>query len=122
MKKDLRSLIHEVGGEDALYNVLLEFYQAMSTDTMIGFFFTGKDLAQVARKQQEFILKAAGLRENYEGKNPANAHLALPPILAGHFDRRLKVLEETLRKKGLQEPSVRTWISFENAFRAVVQK
>jgi len=103
--------------------ILQDFYARMAADMLIGFFFDGRDVAAIARKQAEFLLRAMGATPSYQGKAPAQAHDELPPILSGHFDRRLRLLEETLRAHGLSEEDIRTWIGFENAFRdAIVTK
>jgi truncated hemoglobin YjbI len=57
---------------------------------------------------------------SYSGKPPAQAHAAMPPILPGHFDRRLVLLAETLAAEGLSAEDIRTWTDFENAFRSAI--
>ena len=101
--------------------LVFEFYRRVRNDVLIGFFFDGHDIDQIAQKQLEFLLRAMGATPSYQGKAPAQAHTKLPPILSGHFDRRLRVLEETLRDGGLDEESIRAWIGFENAFRPAIQ-
>jgi hemoglobin len=122
-RPELRALFQRIGGETGLLETLNDFYQRMSQDVMIGFFFEGKDLGAIAAKQAEFLMKAMGVTSSYRGKAPAQAHSALPPILAGHFDRRIQILRETLRARGLNDADIRTWTTFENAFReGIVQK
>lgn len=67
-------------------------------------------------------MRAMGVIHSYQGKSPAQAHLNLPPILKGHFDRRLKLLEQTLRIHGLSEEDIELWIQFENTFRDKIVK
>lgn len=100
--------------------VLRDFYSEMNQDAMIGFFFRGKDTDAIAEKQSEFILKAAGLVTIYTGKNPASAHLGMPPIRMGQFNRRIQILKDLLSKKGLPQDAIDTWIAFEESFRNVV--
>lgn len=118
----LNSLLKKIGGEEQLGQILQDFYRRMSKDTLIGFFFDGKDPEIIASKQQEFLLFAMGKRKSYQGKSATHAHLELPPILKGHFDRRLVILRETLKDHQLTEEDIEAWIDFENAFRQVVQK
>ena len=113
-------VIQQLGGETEFRNVLHDFYQRMLNDVMIGFFFEGKDIVHIADQQANFILMAAGLREKYEGKGPATAHTALPPILPGFFDRRLRILEETLKAYSIEPKLAAQWVQFEESFRAVV--
>jgi hemoglobin len=118
----LKAIYTKVGGEEGLRKILQDFYQRMSKDILIGFFFDGKDLTHIAEMQMKFLMRAMGATPTYSGKAPAQAHTELPKILSGHFDRRLRILEETLRAHGLAEPEVQTWIAFENAFRdSIVQ-
>jgi truncated hemoglobin YjbI len=119
-RTQLRDLIESIGGEPGLQRILLAFYSRMERDPMIGFFFTGKPIAHISSKQGEFILLAAGLRTNFEGKGPATAHTGLPPILKGHFDRRLVLLREALLEEGLSAEQIQTWVRFEESFRSMV--
>jgi truncated hemoglobin YjbI len=121
-KPELRELFIGLGAtpelrEQKLSEILQDFYARMSDDIMIGFFFDGRDVAAIADKQKEFILKAFGAKTTYSGKPPADAHQALPPILEGHFNRRLQLLHITLLAHGLSEKSAKIWVEFENAFR-----
>lgn len=121
-KPELRELYQRLGStpearEQKLEAILQDFYKRMSTDIMLDFFFMGKDVPAIATKQKEFLLRAFGARPTYSGKAPADAHHSLPPIHEGMFNRRLQLLEETLRSYGLSAEDIRTWVSFENAFR-----
>lgn len=121
-KPELQKLYRDLG-EERVRLIVLDFYKRMTSDILVGFFFDGKDIDHIAAKQTEFLLRAMGAIPSYSGKAPADAHDALPPILSGHFDRRLKILEETLIAHGLTREQVLVWIGFENAFReAVVAK
>ncbi|NDF15304.1 hypothetical protein EB061_08285 [bacterium] len=119
-REHLRSLIEGIGGPEALFELLSGFYERMSRDLMIGFFFEGRDLGAISRKQGEFILMAAGLVTAYEGRGPSTAHTELPPILAGHFDRRILLLRQFLAQKGLNADQIRIWSDFEESFREIV--
>ncbi len=121
LRNHLSQLYKNIGGESRLEAILKAFYRAMSQDLMIGFFFEGKDLDSIAMKQKEFLMRAMGASQSYAGKPPAQAHTALPPILAGHFDRRLRILEATLRGAGVGAEDIRTWVIFEESFRPAVQ-
>lgn len=116
-KPELKILYQHLGSEKRLEEILQDFYQRMSQDILIGFFFDGKDIPEIARQQKQFLLRAMGATATYTGKAPAQAHTNLAPILSGHFDRRLQILEQTLKDHGLSPEDVTTWITFENAFR-----
>jgi truncated hemoglobin YjbI len=121
-KPELRALFTDLGTtpelrEKKLSAILQDFYSLMAKDAMIGFFFDGRDVVAIADKQKDFILKAFGAKSTYTGKAPADAHHALPPILEGHFNRRLQILHSTLIAHGLSQEEARIWVEFENAFR-----
>jgi truncated hemoglobin YjbI len=121
-KPELHTLFTNLGAtpelrENKLSAILQDFYARMAKDAMIGFFFDGRDVATIADRQKDFILKAFGAKPTYAGKAPADAHHALPPILEGHFNRRLQILHTTLIAHGLSEESAKVWVEFENAFR-----
>jgi truncated hemoglobin YjbI len=123
----LRGLYSRLGPTDEarqerVHAILHDFYREMSTDVLVGFFFANKDLNAIADKQAEFLLRAMGASPSYSGKPPARAHENLAPILSGHFDRRLKILEGVLTRHGLNDEDIRTWIGFENAFRDAIVK
>ena len=106
--------------EEKLLEILLRFYQNQHEDILIGFFFENKDLAHIAQMQMGFLLKAWGIQETYSGKTPGKAHNALPPILGGHFDRRIKILESTLESFQIPTNLISTWIKFETSFRDLI--
>ncbi len=119
-REELAGLIDSIGGEPALLRILERFYAVMARDLMIGFFFEGHDLHEISRKQSLFVLLAAGKISSFPGKGPASAHTALPPILSGHFDRRLVILRQVLSEESLTPTQVDLWVRFEESFRAVV--
>jgi len=120
--QSLNKLYEAIGKEPGLEKILLKFYENMSQDIIIGFFFDGKDLVKIARKQKEFLMRAWGVSQSYSGKSPKAAHEKLAPILVGHFDRRLRILEDTLREFKVPEQYISFWVNFEGKFRAAVQK
>lgn len=109
-------------GPDAPARFFKALYERFDRDVMIGFFFSGKDLNHIAAQQQAFVERAIGLRASYTGKAPSTAHIGLPPILPGFFDRRLVLLRETLNEFGISGEHQDAWIEFENAFRDAIVK
>ncbi len=88
---------------------------------MVGFFFAGRDLGAIVEGQLGFLLWALGEVPQLRVRHPRDAHGGLPPILRGHFDRRLVVLEETLREAGLGDDDIKAWLKIESALRKQVQ-
>lgn len=129
MRLDLQKLItslEQKHGSDILSRILLDFYEKASQDVLIGFFFDNKNLNDIAYKQSQFMLQTAGFLTSIKKtpsiniKSPKEAHEKLAPILSGHFDRRLVLLQETLNKYGLSKEEQQVWLSFEEAFRKQV--
>ena len=115
-KPELRAL-GQFLGEERIRGIIRRFYDRIAADVLIGFFFEGHDLDKIAALQSAFVLRAMGLTTTYSGKPPAAAHANLAPILSGHFDRRLTLLDAHLTAEGLTSTQRGVWLAFENAFR-----
>jgi truncated hemoglobin YjbI len=100
--------------------IMTNLYVRMYADTMLGFFFAKHDLQHLVNQQVGFFMTAAGLVDRFDGRGPATAHLKLPPILSGHFDRRIHLLRETLESEKLTIPVIEAWVAYEEAFRSMV--
>ena len=116
------NIVDRIGGTDAVRRILGRFYRKLAADPMVGFHFAGRDLDVIVDGQLGFLLKAFGVAQVFEGRHPSVAHVDLAPILRGQFDRRLVLLEETLREEGLGDEDRETWVGVERSMRAVVQK
>ena len=112
----MRDIIERIGQPEPFESWILAFYERMSQDVMIGFFFTGRDLRAIAHKQSAFILRAAGYPVSEPLRSPMEAHSSLPPITLGFFNRRLVILKEVLTEKGLPAADISTWVDFERSF------
>ena len=109
-----------VGGLDGMRVILRDFYDRLFTDIIVGFFFAGRDKAQLVEHQLRFTARALGADVVYEGRSMPDAHAGLPPILQGHFDRRHKVLEDVLRAHGVPEAAREAWLAYDRSFRRAV--
>jgi truncated hemoglobin YjbI len=114
-------LVERIGGAEALRAILRRFYARLYADPMVGFFFAGRDLGRIVDGQLAFLLWAFGAVPQLRAKHPRDAHGALPPILRGHFDRRLVILRETLEREGLAAEDVEAWLRVERSMRRQVQ-
>lgn len=109
-------LFDRIGG-DALRRVLSDFYDRVFADTMIGYLFDGKNKHRLIQKEWELVASLLGSGVPYTGRAMAAAH-AKVSIAAGHFDRRMTILEETLADHAV-DPEVRErWLSHSRALRA----
>lgn len=109
-----------VGGLDAMRDILRDFYDRLFTDLIVGFFFAGRDKAQLVEHQLRFTARALGSDVLYEGRSMPDAHAGLPPILQGHFDRRHKLLGDVLRERGVPDAARDAWLAYDRSFRRAV--
>jgi hemoglobin len=109
-------------GADALRAVLVEFYDRVFADVMIGFMFVGKDRARLIEKEWELtaaLLGAPGV--TYTGRPMRTAHAA-HSIFGGQFERRLQILRETLRDHAVDADVQRAWIDHALSLRAQITR
>ena len=118
--QQIARLIHYLGGPDHLRPYLNTFYQRMQQDPMISFFFEGKDIDAIIQNQEALLLKVGGYAKEYRGSPPGQAHIQLPKIRIGQFERRLKILDETLEDMGVEKEYRDIWVNFEDSFRNVI--
>jgi hemoglobin len=112
------TLFDRIGG-DELRRVLTDFYERVFADPMIGFLFAGKNKHRLIQKEWEMTARLLGAEVRYTGRPLREAHAA-SPILGGHFERRLVLLEETLADHQV-DPAVReVWLDHTRALRAQV--
>lgn len=117
----MRGLVSRLGGPERLRAILEVFYQRLLGDSLVGFFFAGRDLTKITAGQHAFLMRAFQENERFDGVHPSRAHVSLPPILRGHFDRRLVVLREVLEAEGVDPADIEAWLKVERGMRGVVQ-
>jgi hemoglobin len=115
------SLYDEIGGEDGLRRVLRALYDRLFDDTMIGFFFAGKDKAKLVEHQLWFTARFLGGPNRYDGRSLPDAHAALP-ILPGQFDRRHQILREVLEEHHVADAVRTEWLRVDQSLRHAVIK
>ena len=80
--------------KDAIYQVLVEFYDRVYQDVMIGYLFAPFDQEVLIEKQLEFTLSLFG-KAVYTGKGLGEAHKPLK-LRSGHLRRRQVILAQVL--------------------------
>ncbi len=108
------------GVEIKLHSILQKFYQTLSSDLMIGFFFAGKDLEKIIHGQTKLLMTVMGFEKKYDGVPVSQAHANIAPIGRGHFHRRIVLLEKVLIDLDLPEAAKQDWLNFEKQFENVV--
>ena len=114
-------MVDRIGGPDRLRAIVERFYQRMANDTIVGFFFAGRNLDKIIAGQTAFLMRCFGATERYRGRPPNKAHVTLPPIRRGQFDRRMQILREILTEEGLPGEDVEAWVRVEEGFRGLLQ-
>ncbi len=115
----MSSALYDKIGPDKLRAVITDFYARVFDDVMIGFMFIGKDRQRLIDKEIEFTANFLGADIRYTGK-PIRAAHARVAIMGGHFDRRLKILEETLADHDVDAQVRDTWLGHTVALRSQV--
>lgn len=113
------SAFERMGGEPALRRVIDRFVDAVVGDLMIGFHFRDVDVPRLKELEYGFAARHLGAPVAYDGRPLARAH-APHPILVGQFERRMKLLEETLDASGVPAEVRDRWLEHDRALRAVI--
>lgn len=114
--------LYEKIGPEKLRAVLVEFYERVFPDPMIGFLFHGKDKEQLVQREWEFTARFLGAKDiPYTGRPMAVAHRQ-SRILGGHFERRQKILRDVLEDLQVDEEVQSAWLEHGEKLRSVVTK
>jgi len=112
-------LLERLGGCNGLETILADFYRRVFADPMIGYLFKGKDFGRLVALEVQFTARAFGAAVEYEGRGMRQAHAALR-ISGGQFDRRIRILEETLWAHAVDADVVEAWLGHGRALRRAV--
>ena len=108
-----------LGGREGVERIVDELIERASSDLMIGFFFRAADLDRVKRHELELASSHLGGPVGYSGQPLPEAHRA-HPIATGHFQRRLKLLEEVLTAAGAPAWVCERWLDHDRSQQAAV--
>jgi hemoglobin len=102
--------------------VLVDFYDRVFRDVMIGFMFQGKDRAHLVEREWELVAALLGARGvTYRGRPMPEAHAA-HTIFGGHFERRMQILRETLADHAVDAEVRQAWIDHALALRGQITR
>lgn len=107
----------KLGGEPGLRAIIDDFINRVTSDMMIGFFFREIDKEKLKVLEYQFASSHLGGDANYEGRPLRTAH-AKHPIMGGQFNRRLKILDNTLRDHRVDEEVRAEWVRHNEKLRA----
>jgi hemoglobin len=106
-------------GEATVRAIIVDFYERVFADVMIGFMFEGVDRERLVQREYEFSARHLGADVVYTGRTMRAAH-AKHPIRRGHFQRRNVIFEETLRAHDVPAPIREAWMRKLRALESVV--
>jgi len=115
----MSSAYESIGGEDGVRVVVTSLYDELFVDPIVGFLFRGRDKKHIVEQQVAFTCSFLGGPQRYDGKPLPEAHASLP-ILDGHFDRRHRLLEQTLAHHRVPDDARIEWLRVDQALRSSV--
>ena len=109
----------QAGGEEAVRAILRDFYDRVFADVMIGYLFAQSDRERLVELEYQLTARHLGADVQYTGRSMAEAHGA-HRILAGHFERRFRLLEVVLDEHGLPMEVRDEWLNHTRSLRRAV--
>lgn len=113
------SNFERLGGEARLRAIIDDFVERAFGDMMIGFFFRSASKARVKEKEYEHAAQWLGADVQYTGRPLRDAH-GKHPIMGGQFNRRRRLLEQTLRDHGVDEVLISQWLAHQDSLRGEI--
>lgn len=116
----MSTLFELLGGTLPLRAIVTDFVTRVVDDLMIGYFFRDVDREALIEREFEFARAHLGGGGDYRGRPLPQAH-APHGIRAGHFARRIKILEETLDEHAVPASVRAAWLAHDRSLeRSVV--
>lgn len=106
-------------GPDRIRRIVQIFYEKCLTDPMLAHLFMNADHSHLVEMQLTFISNLLGGPKVYEGKPLTAAHARLS-IRPPHFQRRQRILAETMAEEGLEPELANAWLSLEERLRPLI--
>jgi hemoglobin len=94
------SIYADIGGQEALFVVVDDFYDRVLADAELAAFFGGVNLSRLKGMQVEFFSAALGGPDEYRGRSMKEVHRG-QGITRHHFDLVATHLDEALRAAGV---------------------
>lgn len=115
------SLFDQLGGEPNLRAIVNDFVDRCFDDVMIGFMFARAERDRIKRFEYEHAASHLGGPVEYGGRPLDEAHRP-HQIFGGQFDRRRRILIETLRDHGAPSEVIDAWVSHQDSLRPLITK
>ena len=115
------SLFDQLGGEPKLRAIVDDFVDRCFDDVMIGFMFARAERSRIKRFEYEHAASHLGGPVEYGGRPLDRAHRP-HQIFGGQFDRRRRILIETLRDHDVPSEIIDAWVSHQDSLRPLITK
>jgi hemoglobin len=99
------TLYEKLGGQEAIAQVVDDFYKRVLADDTVNHFFAHTDMEQQRHHQTAFISYALGDSNQYTGRSMEKAHEGLD-LQPEHFNAIVKHLSEALAAKGVSPEEI----------------
>ncbi len=120
-QSELRSPYERLGGEEALRSIITDFVKRVMSDMMIGFHFRGVDEQRLIDLEFQFASRHLGGPHRYEGHPLREAH-EKHPIMGGQFNRRLRILQQTLAAHAVEPEVQQLWLEHNEKLRSQITR
>lgn len=110
-----------LGGSSGLRTIIDDFIDRVTSDIMIGFFFRNVDKARLKEHELAFAASHLGGPKEYSGRPLPVAH-GPHRVMGGQFNRRLKLLENTLRDHGVDDDVIKLWLDHNERLRSQITR
>ncbi|HXS16530.1 MAG TPA: group 1 truncated hemoglobin, partial [Polyangiaceae bacterium] len=103
-----------LGGRLGIEPIISDFVDRVVGDIMIGFFFKKVPIDRLKQLELEYACEHLGAHLMYTGRPLKSAH-GPHRIMGGQFNRRLRILEQTLRDHAVPEDILEHWLAHNEA-------
>jgi hemoglobin len=106
-------------GQETIERAIREFYRRAFDDGIIGHFFFGKDIDEIATKQIQFASRMLGGPVPYTGRSMTAIHTPFK-INKAHFGRRQVLMRQVLEEMQV-DPALRdAWLAMEERLKSLI--
>jgi hemoglobin len=110
------TLYEKLGGEQAVEQIVNDFYERVLADNTVNHFFTHTDMEKQRRHQTAFISYALGASKQYTGRSMEQAHANLN-LQPEHFEAITKHLSDALIAFGASAEEINSVVDRVGALR-----
>ena len=113
------ALYEKLGGQQAIEQIVDNFYQRVLADDTVNHFFTHTDMEKQRHHQTAFISYALGSSNHYTGRSMEKAHAGLN-LQPQHFDAIAKHLGDALAAHSVSPEDINTVLGHVTTLKAAI--